>query len=100
MELIPRLLLIFVKFVAIFASTLQSAYIWACGRRIRPYGLPANINPLLALSIQELRTRLCRRQVTGQEAEEQTVILVKAFMPFAQLALNLRFCIFQLFFRL
>lgn len=70
MELIPRLLLIFVKFVAIFAGTLQSAYYWARGRRIRPYGLPANINPLLALSIQELRTRLCRRQVTEEEVED------------------------------
>ncbi|XP_017856359.1 PREDICTED: fatty-acid amide hydrolase 2-A [Drosophila arizonae] len=77
MELIPRLLLIFVKFVAIFASTLQSAYIWACGRRIRSYGLPANINPLLALSIQELRTRLCRRQITAVDLVDAYIDRIK-----------------------
>lgn len=95
MELLLRLLLIFVKFVAIIVNALQSAYIWARGRRIKPYGLPANSNPLLSLSIQELRMRLCTRQVI-EAIEERKVIFRKTFVSSRQLRLKWKIVFFFL----
>ncbi|XP_064552658.1 fatty-acid amide hydrolase 2-A [Drosophila montana] len=66
MELLLRLLLIFIKFVAFIAHALQYAFIWARGRQIKK-SLPANSNPLLTLSIQELRMRLRSRKLTSVE---------------------------------
>ncbi|XP_030573527.1 fatty-acid amide hydrolase 2-A [Drosophila novamexicana] len=66
MELLLRLLLICIKFVAFIAHALQYVFIWARGRQIKQ-SLPVNSNPLLMLSIQELRTRLRSRQLTSVE---------------------------------